>query len=432
MFIKMKKVALVIDWASLSYHQLWALDSKKKSATQILIDSKEEELNEWRHAMLYSTLEFIKMVNPLDVYMSAEGNDIWRKKYVTQYYNENAKVHYDKSGYQVLFDNVIVKLVKDDSGEIVCKKTSYKKDGKNLPEKYFLLESAPEHIKNYIWDNQVIPKYKGNRNKDYWPFYIDKNEWRDYKEVFAKEIAPVFRGKVIGINEAEGDDSIYVIINYLSEKYDEIVLVTGDSDMNQLRTNPKLKIYNHKNRVFVEVDNPVRERNIKILAGDTSDNIKGIGIYTNALRLGDTGATNLVDSGVDLYTTASKEGWLNQFTKNQMLVNLEFIPTDIQRKLCEVIDSSTIDLLSLDEIEEYQFNGTMHKMVQGMKNLGYYTLLDRDYVLENENVYKGDKSVTKQPISNKKITRADLMDDLILDMNDNSDLFNDDPLDLGL
>ena len=77
MFIKMKKVALVIDWASLSYHQLWALDSKKKSATQILIDSKEEELNEWRHAMLYSTLEFIKMVNPLDVYWVSVPSPVW-------------------------------------------------------------------------------------------------------------------------------------------------------------------------------------------------------------------------------------------------------------------------------------------------------------------------------------------------------------------
>jgi len=423
----MKKTLLKIDWASLSYHQWWAIEAKKKTATQILIDSSDIELHTWRQCMLNEVLGYIKEFNPLDIYLSAEGNHLWRKDYVKQYYDTNTKIHYDKSGYHVVFDNVVIKMTKDANGEIVTEKSNLKKSGANLPEKSVLLESAPQHIKDYIWDNQVVPKYKGNRNADHWPFYTDKNVWRDYKEVFAKELAPLFRGNVIGLDEAEGDDAIYVTINYLSEKYDEIILVTGDSDMNQLLTNPKLRIYNHKKREFVTVDNPDRERDIKILSGDSSDNIKGIGIATSALRLGDSGAAKLLDKGVDIYNTAKLEGWLNQFQKNQMLVNLQFIPTDIQRKLCEVIDNSKPELKSADEIG-IALNMNASKTIDAMKNLGFYTLLDRDYVLANPETYNGNKSETK---SYTKPKGVDLTDVLNLDLNSEiDDLLADDPLEI--
>lgn len=427
----MKKTLLVIDWASLSYHQVWALGSKLNTATILYMETAEEQLTVWRQSMVNQTLGFIKDFNPLDVYLSAEGSDIWRKHYVTNYYNNNTKLHYDKKGYQVVFDNVLVKLTKDASGDIIPEKSNLKKSGKDLPEKFIMLDTAPDTIKNYIWDNQIVPKYKGNRNKEFWPFAFEKKVWRDYKETFATEIAPLFRGNVIGIPEAEGDDSIYVVINYLSEKYDEVILVTGDSDMNQLLTNKKLRIYNHKTREFVARDNPIRERDIKILSGDTSDNIKGIGLAENALRLGEKGAITLLDSVGDIYTAAKAGGWINQFTKNQMLVNLEFIPTDIQRKLCEVIDTSKPELKSLEELEDVgSFNLITDKTINELKNLGYYTLLDRESVLENDS-YKGGKlEGNAWQHRNKAHSSPDLTNIFDLNSNELDDILADDPLEI--
>ena len=113
---------LIVDWASLSYHQMFALISKNNTNSYFELDSPESELYAWKTNMVDKFLGIIKKFNPKDTIIALEGNKPWRTEYCKTYYEENTKVCYDENGYYVRFDNLLYKFFKDGEGQIEFKK----------------------------------------------------------------------------------------------------------------------------------------------------------------------------------------------------------------------------------------------------------------------------------------------------------------------
>ena len=398
---------LIIDWASLAYHQFHTIPYKKKNS-DISIETAEDELRVWRSSMVNQVMKLINLFNPMDIILTREGTNVWRDEYVRQYYNEHALVYYDSSSYYLRYDNVLYKLYKV-NGDIEIQKMDIVKDIGSLPSTCKPLGEMPDRVIKLMWDmklpneDPLLPIYKGKRAKRAWDFEIDKKTWKQYKEEYTHTIANAFRAHVIGDDEAEGDDNVYVACKYWENKYDSIILVTRDGDFNQLLSQKNLKIYNHVTRELVVCNNPDNFLEIKILMGDSSDNINGMALPNKKTKLAEGGATKLFESG-DYYDDAVKQGWDHQYKRNQKMINLNYIPTHIQRRICEKLDASQPILCDNEDLYNLGVNQkTVDELIQ-MKTVGYYALNTKDYVQSNPDIFNADNFNEPEPETTEQFT----------------------------
>lgn len=396
---------MVIDWASLSYHQMHSIKSEKRT-TVLNIESAEDEIRMWNNHMLSKVLKYIKLFNPKDIICALEGKNVWRFDYVREYYGENATVYYDSSAYYIRFDNCLFKVYKDGTEfkfhpmDIIDDVHIYQLKCKKLNE-------LPKATQDIIWDlylpngKPMLPKYKGTRS-DEWEYMTPKAEWKAHKEKFAVELGKLYRAKCIGIEGAEGDDVAYVATQYLRNQYDSIIVITKDSDFNQLLNDDKVKIYSHYSDNMTECLNPTDYIETKILSGDSSDNINGIALPNKRKKLGAGNAKTLYENTADLFNKAKTEGWDNQYIRNQKLINFKYIPTHVQRMICEAIDALIPEFLGTEMLSALGINDKLAQRVNRMKDIGYYTLLDREYVEEHPDVFTPSVDISEEEAEYKE------------------------------
>lgn len=389
---------VIVDWASLAYHQLHALNSKVKSSRIVDFETPEDELRVWRSGMLFKMLKYIKLFNPKDILISKEGNNVWRTDFVKEWYAENAFISYDDNGYYLRYDNFLYNFYKD-GDEICIRKLDVVKDLSEVPDNFVPIKDMPQRVQDMCWEH-VLPAYKGTRSKSEWSFLIDKSVWRDYKEKFADELAVIYRGHVIGHDEAEGDDIIYVGLNHWQKKYDSVVLITRDSDLNQLKKIPKLMIFNHVKETFVKCDNPETFCECKILSGDKADNINGMALPGKKTQVGEKGAIKLFESTGNIYSKAQDEGWDKQYIRNQKLIDLDYIPTHIQREIVESLDNSNPEICSIEELYSMGYTDKILDDIVKMKNVGYYSLNTKEYIDSVPDLFKRD--LVKEEVTNQR------------------------------
>ncbi len=95
---------MVIDFGSLSFHQIFALQTKKKAqlheietsgytrSEELVLDTVEAEIKAWKAGMVTQILDSIRLFNPIDVVIALEGSKTWRHDLFKQYYRENHKI----------------------------------------------------------------------------------------------------------------------------------------------------------------------------------------------------------------------------------------------------------------------------------------------------------------------------------------------------
>lgn len=382
---------LIIDWASLAYHQMFSLYSTKRTSI-ITIDSVETEMTVWRNHMVSKMLKYIKLFNPKDIICALEGKNVWRFNTVKEYYEEYTDVYYDATSFFLRFDNFFFRVYKEND-DYRIQKLDFVKDAAYMQNKSKKLKDMPERIKSLFWDlylpngtTPLLPKYKGTRSHD-WKFLTPKSEWKELKEVFAKEVSALYRAKCVRVEGAEGDDVIYVATQYFKDKYDSIVVITRDSDFNQLLNQKNLVLYNHEKDELCECISPDEYLEMKILQGDDSDNINGIALPNKKNQLGKGTARTLLESTQDVYSKAKAEGWDNQYRRNQLLISMKYIPTHIQRTICETIDAETTTLCGSEELYKMGITDKLVDRAMQLKNLGFYSLLDSEYVNDNPDIF---------------------------------------------
>ena len=70
---------LLIDWASLSYHKIFSMNTEKNRAKLGLNDANGE-LIVWRSHMISSIMSYIRLFNPKNIIFALEGHNVWRKQ----------------------------------------------------------------------------------------------------------------------------------------------------------------------------------------------------------------------------------------------------------------------------------------------------------------------------------------------------------------
>lgn len=412
---------LVVDWGSLSYHQLYAIEAIERNKSSYnfrqsyQITSAEEEVSAWKSAMVRNMLEIIRIFNPMDIIIALEGGTkTWRHGYYRDYYLKNHSLKYNKKGFYLFYDNDVLHIEKSEFGEVSANKIK-----KDIPEdlKDISLEKLKEDTKNIILDK--FPEYKGSRKSKPWEFYMTKKQFNELRDSFAADVSKFLRCKVICSEMAEGDDVIYQSCIKYKRNYDSIVMVTRDSDMNQMLNINNLVIYNHLTKELATCESPTTYLDLKVLSGDTSDSIPGIALPGKKTKLGPAGAEKLYTSLNESCLEAARNGgWLEQYERNRTLIDLSCIPTEIRNDIDSLLEAEESKFCPFWEISKMGFSSEFVDEISTMKNSGFFCLNEKQWCLNN---LKEQNKYNPKVFDNKVTSRVG-------NSSDYNDIFNIDNL----
>ncbi len=187
------------------------------------------------------------------------------------------------------------------------------------------------------WRRQIFPYYKANRRKN-----REKSEinWTTVFETLNKvrdELKEYFPYRVIHVDGAEADDVIGTLAQTYGNTHEKILILSGDKDFVQLQSYMNVQQFDPVRKKFRktnDVDKFIKEH---IIRGDTGDGVP------NFLSADDTfvvGASQkpISQKKLDQWLESDPkefcdENMLRGYLRNQQLVDLSFIPSDIKKEV---------------------------------------------------------------------------------------------------
>lgn len=186
-----------------------------------------------------------------------------------------------------------------DANELLMRSIFVWRKNKNIPFQYFLLRQIIKYIKElkasrvfiaadggHSWRKHIYSEYKANR-KDFREKIEDVNwnsVFRSYNFLL-KNLDKCTITNVIQIDNIEADDIISYLSRYLSYVHQEdVIIVSQDSDIRQLASIPRVKVYSTRRKKFVDEDNAINIIKNKMIKGDTSDNIPKANTFGERVR----------------------------------------------------------------------------------------------------------------------------------------------------
>jgi hypothetical protein len=196
------------------------------------------------------------------------------------------------------------------------------------------------------WRKEVFPYYKAGRKKAREKSDLDWHLIFDILGRLKEELKENFPYKVIDVDGAEADDIIGTLVPRYANS-EKVLILSSDGDFLQLQKwGSNVKQYNPALKKFINSTNPAEELKEKIIRGDKGDGIPNIlspdSTFVNDLRqkaitkgkLEELMNTKFHDNAL-LEETLSI-GW----NRNEQLINLEKIPTEIKQSIIDTYDGT--------------------------------------------------------------------------------------------
>ena len=202
--------------------------------------------------------------------------------------------------------------------------------------------------KNY-WRRELFPYYKIHRKKDRDESGLDWNMIFTVLNGIRDDIREKFPYKVIQIEHAEADDIIGSLchrfghLGITNGSAEPILILSSDKDFMQLQKYANVEQYSSMQKKFITCSNPARYIHEHILKGDRGDGVPNFlsddDVFVNGKR-----QKPLATKKIDAWNGMRPEDYcdermLRNYRRNQQLVDLDFIPEDIQNEANEIFDN---------------------------------------------------------------------------------------------
>jgi hypothetical protein len=228
--------------------------------------------------------------------------------------------------------------------------------------RHMILNILRMHLKNFrneygevvlccdnrkYWRKEFFPFYKAGRKKTREKSDLDWHTIFDMLAKFKEELRENMPYKVIDVEGAEADD----IIGTLVPRHiptENILIISSDNDFLQLqRYNTgkfKVKQYNPAQKKFLLSADPLKELKEKIIRGDKGDGIPNI-LSSSDCFVRDIRQTTINKAKLEKYLSEdcvhySDENAKIGFSRNQTLIDLSYIPSEIKEKIINKYDNA--------------------------------------------------------------------------------------------
>lgn len=185
----------------------------------------------------------------------------------------------------------------------------------------------------------IYPAYKRNRDasKGEDSYHIIKNEFENIEKVLT-----MYPTKVISVEGAEADDTIYALAMYFADLGEDVLVVSGDGDLTQLSLfNNKIMVFDPRKREIVAPNPNIIK--FKAIVGDPADGISGLH------RIGaKTFEKMMLSESLFLEKMAGKE---KEYEDLLSIVDLRKYPKEYHTKAVEIYNSTEWNKFKPEEIE---------------------------------------------------------------------------------
>lgn len=196
------------------------------------------------------------------------------------------------------------------------------------------------------WRKEIFPYYKAGRKKS------REDSGFDWKLIFntldklKTELRTVFPYKVIQVARAEADDIIGTLCKNpptkksgLFEEPEPILIVSADKDFMQLHKYEYVKQYSPVLKKFLRTDSPELFLKEHIIRGDRGDGIPNF-LSSDAAFVDGKDKSKIYTKKVDEWLKQQPEEFCNEvqlknYKRNERLVDLTFIPPEIEVAILE-------------------------------------------------------------------------------------------------
>jgi len=190
------------------------------------------------------------------------------------------------------------------------------------------------------WRRDFFPLYKANRKKSR---EADDRDWTLIFNTLQKvkeEIRDNFPYRYMYVDRCEADDIIAVLVKHATEP---VLIVSGDKDFQQLH-NQNVTQWSPNLNKFIQCEDPNLFLQEHILKGDKSDGIPNILSNDDCLDQG-IRQTPLRKNMLEKYLRISIESddkYYRNYLRNQTLIDLSFIPDDIEQSILDEYKQTAI------------------------------------------------------------------------------------------
>jgi 5'-3' exonuclease, N-terminal resolvase-like domain/T4 RNase H, C terminal len=193
------------------------------------------------------------------------------------------------------------------------------------------------------WRKSIFPHYKAHRkesreksNLNWDLIFSSINQLKD-------DIRGHFPYKFVEVHGAEADDIIGTLAPRFSS-HEPVMIVSSDKDFVQLQKYPNVKQYNPMLNVYVTSKNPIRDLKEKIIRGDAGDGIPNT-FSNDDVFVTKTRQKPVSNKKLEEWLEQNPKDFLNEtefrnFTRNQMLIDFDYIPSDIREKIVDVFENA--------------------------------------------------------------------------------------------
>jgi hypothetical protein len=192
------------------------------------------------------------------------------------------------------------------------------------------------------WRRSFFPLYKANRKK---AREADDKDWKlifDTLQIVKDEIRENFPFYYMYVENCEADDIIAILAKHY-HKQEDILIISGDKDFQQLQKYPNITQFSPNLNKMIVCEQPDIFLQEHILKGDKSDGVPNILSNDDCLDLG-IRQTPMRKSVVDKYiriTIEKDDKYYRNYLRNQTLIDLDFIPSEIEDDILKQFTSQT-------------------------------------------------------------------------------------------
>jgi len=191
------------------------------------------------------------------------------------------------------------------------------------------------------WRRDYYPLYKAGRKKTREASDLDWTMLFNTLQKVKEEIRDNFPYRYMYVENCEADDIIAVLTKQSKEP---VLIISGDKDFQQLHKYDDVTQWSPNLNRMVECNDPDLFLKEHILKGDKSDGIPNILSNDDCFELG-IRQTPLRKPILEKYlriTIEKDDKYYRNYLRNQTLIDLDFIPQDIENRILEEFDKTKV------------------------------------------------------------------------------------------
>ena len=188
-----------------------------------------------------------------------------------------------------------------------------------------------------FWRRDIFPYYKANRKKSREKSELNWTQIFDSLHKIRDELKAFFPYRVIQVDAAEADDIIGSLVMKYGDTNEKILILSGDKDFVQLQRYNNVKQYDPVQKKFRTTNDPDRFIKEHIMRGDVGDGIPNFLSTDNCLVVGER-QKPVASKKLDVWVNQKPEEFCDErmlrgYRRNQQLVDLSFIPQNVQENI---------------------------------------------------------------------------------------------------